>query len=63
MLERRTRVLGRDHPDTLAALNEISIFFWRVGKYQDQEEATREVWERSLRVLGHRPQRDDCNSR
>ena len=51
-MEIRGRVLGTEHPDTLAARNSLADVLWREGRYPDAEKLNRETLAISRRVLG-----------
>jgi tetratricopeptide (TPR) repeat protein len=51
-LETRRRVLGGDHPDTLASMHSLGIVYWREGRYGEAERLYRETIEARRRVLG-----------
>ena len=49
----RRRVLGNDHPDTLASINQMGILLWTQGKLTEAEPYYQESLEGRQRVLGH----------
>jgi non-specific serine/threonine protein kinase/serine/threonine-protein kinase len=51
-LETRKRVLGPDHPDTLASMMQLADFSNTVGRYGESERRASEALEASRRVLG-----------
>jgi tetratricopeptide (TPR) repeat protein/predicted Ser/Thr protein kinase len=51
-LETRRRVLGGDHPDTLASMHSLGIVYWREGRYGEAERLYRDTIEARRRVLG-----------
>jgi tetratricopeptide (TPR) repeat protein len=51
-LERRRRVLGDDHPNTLTSINNMGLLFQAQGKPDQAEPLWREALERLRRVLG-----------
>jgi eukaryotic-like serine/threonine-protein kinase len=48
----RLRIFGADHPDTLAATNDLANLYWFLERYTDAEPLFRDVIERRTRVLG-----------
>ena len=48
----RRRTLGSDHPDTLAAINELANLYWFQQRYTEAEPLYLEAVESSARVLG-----------
>ena len=48
----RLRILGADHPDTLAATNDLANLYWHLERYTDAEPLFRDVIERRTRLLG-----------
>ena len=51
-LARRRRVLGEDHPDTLASANGLAISLRAVGEHQAARELGEDTLARRRRVLG-----------
>jgi len=51
-LARRRRVLGEDHPDTLAAVHGLAISLGAAGEYQAARELGEDTLARRRRVLG-----------
>ena len=51
-LARRRRVLGEDHPDTLASADNLVILLGRVGEDQAARELAEDILARRRRVLG-----------
>jgi hypothetical protein len=51
-LARRRRVLGEDHPDTLASANNLAAAFRALGENQAARELDQDTLARSRRVLG-----------
>ena len=51
-LQTRRRVVGQDHPDTLASANALANLYWFQGKYREAEPLYRDIVERRTRVLG-----------
>ncbi|KAJ3035325.1 hypothetical protein HDV00_004053 [Rhizophlyctis rosea] len=51
-LERRRRLLGEDHPDTLKSWTGLAQAYAKQGKYEESMARHREFYERSKRVLG-----------
>ena len=51
-LQTRRRVVGQDHPDTLASANALANLYWFQGKYPEAEPLYRDIVERRTRVLG-----------
>jgi hypothetical protein len=54
----KRRVLGNDHPDTIAAMNQLANVYWFQGKVEDAEPLYREVVERR-RPVDHLPSDTD----
>ncbi|MBL0926830.1 MAG: tetratricopeptide repeat protein [Phycisphaerales bacterium] len=52
MLEDRARVLGEDHPDTLASMNNLAIVYNKLRRFDKCDELNRRGLETSIRVLG-----------
>ncbi len=53
----RKRVLGAEHPSTLASANNLALSLSKQGKYVEAERIHREVLEVRKRVLGRRDRR------
>jgi serine/threonine protein kinase/tetratricopeptide (TPR) repeat protein len=51
-LQTRRRVVGQDHPDTLASANALANLYWFQGKYREAEPLYRDILERRTRLLG-----------
>ncbi len=51
-LETRRRVLGEEHPDTLASINDMGLLLQAQGKLLEAEPYIREALEKRRRVLG-----------
>ncbi len=51
-LETRRLLLGEDHPDTLASVDEVAVLLQAQGKWDEAEPLYRHTWERARRVLG-----------
>ncbi len=51
-LARRRRILGDDHPDTLASARSLAGVLRVVGEEEKARDLYREVWQRRRRVLG-----------
>ena len=51
-LQTRRRVVGQDHPDTLASANALANLYWYQGKYREAEPLYRDIVERRTRLLG-----------
>lgn len=51
-LETRRRTLGPDHPDTLAAINELANVYWFQDRFAEAEPLFVEVVEKRTRILG-----------
>ena len=51
-LERQRRLLGEDHPDTLASLNNLHSFYYRQGRYDEAAPIASEVLTGTGRALG-----------
>ena len=51
-LERYQRLMGRDHPNTLGAMNNLAMLMRAQGKLAEAEPYSREVTERLRVVLG-----------
>ena len=52
ILERRIRVLGRDHPDTLRSRSSLANTLAALGLYKEAVELYEEIIEDRVRVLG-----------
>ncbi len=46
------RVLGPEHPNTLASVNNLALLYWRQGRYREAEPLYRRALEAKERVLG-----------
>ena len=51
-LTRSRRVLGEDHPDTLASASLLGLVLWSLGDYQQARQLLNDTFTRSRRVLG-----------
>jgi non-specific serine/threonine protein kinase/serine/threonine-protein kinase len=51
-LQTRRRVVGQDHPDTLASANALANLYWYQGQYREAEPLYRDIVERRTRLLG-----------
>ena len=51
-LEKRRRVLGEEHPDTLSSINNMGLLLRDQGKLDQAEPYYSEALEKSRRVLG-----------
>jgi len=54
-LDRERRVLGPDHPDTLADANNLAIDLRALGEVQAARDLDQDTLDRYRRVLGPRP--------
>ena len=52
ILARRRRVLGEDHPDTLASADNLAMILGRVGEHRAARELGEDTLARRRRVLG-----------
>ncbi|GLA09992.1 hypothetical protein AnigIFM60653_001131 [Aspergillus niger] len=52
VLELRKRVLGPEHPDTLASMSTLAWTYWYQGRWKEAEELQVQVLELSKQVLG-----------
>ncbi|KAF4633228.1 hypothetical protein G7Y89_g4890 [Cudoniella acicularis] len=52
VLEIREKVLGQEHPDTLASMNNLALMFSNQGRWKEAEELGIQVLEMTKRVLG-----------
>jgi hypothetical protein len=52
-LERRRRVLGRDHPDTLYSAYNLAADLRELGEVEAARDLDQDTLERRRRVLGH----------
>jgi putative hemolysin len=52
VMETRKRVLGEEHPDTLAIMANLASTFWNQGRWKEAEDLEVQVMETSSRVLG-----------
>ncbi|CEJ92448.1 hypothetical protein VHEMI08099 [[Torrubiella] hemipterigena] len=51
-LEANTKVLGEEHPDTLAIMNNLASVLLAQGKYKEAETINRQTLEARIKVLG-----------
>ncbi len=51
-LEQSRRMLGRTHPETLAALNNLAVVYDKLGRPEAAEPIYRECWESTCQALG-----------
>ena len=52
VMEMSLRVLGHEHPDTLATMGNLALTYMHQGRWKEAEELEVQVMEMSLRVLG-----------
>jgi tetratricopeptide (TPR) repeat protein len=52
MMERSKRVLGEEHPDTLASIHHLAIIYSDQGRWKEAGELQRAVMESAIRLLG-----------
>jgi hypothetical protein len=52
VMETRRRVLGAEHPDTLASMGNLATTLWKQGRWKEAEELEIQVMEMRRRVLG-----------
>jgi hypothetical protein len=52
VMERRSRVLGEEHPSTLTSMDNLASTYSNQGRWKEAEELEVQVIERSSRVLG-----------
>jgi tetratricopeptide (TPR) repeat protein len=52
-LQGREKVLGQEHPDTLASISNLALVLNRQGKYEEAEAMNRQTLARYEKVLGH----------
>jgi hypothetical protein len=52
VLEKRTRILGKDHPDTLSTMNKLANTLGDQGKVDEAALMRREVPEKRTKILG-----------
>ncbi|OCL01560.1 hypothetical protein AOQ84DRAFT_306480, partial [Glonium stellatum] len=52
VLEKRRHILGDEHPDTIAAMNNLANTLGDLGQHQNAATIFREVLEKSRRILG-----------
>ena len=52
IVERRTRVLGADHPDTLRANYDLASLYVKQKRWEEYEDLSRDTLARQRRVLG-----------
>ena len=50
--EKSCKVLGEEHPDTLANLNNLAVGYGDVGNYEKSLELHEEVYEKRCKLLG-----------
>lgn len=53
VMETSLRVLGREHPDTLASMSKLASTYQNRGRWSDAEELEAQVIETSSNVLGY----------
>ena len=46
------KVLGEEHPDTLASMNDLAVVLRHQGKYEDAEQMHRQTLDLMKKVLG-----------
>ena len=51
-LDQRRRILGPEHPDTLASMHAMASVYFDAGKFAQAEQLAREALDRRRRVLG-----------
>ncbi len=51
-LDDRRRLLGDEHPETLASLNSLGFLYWKQARYDEAEQLYLEALETGRRVLG-----------
>ena len=51
-LERKQQILGKEHPDTLASMNNLALVLKRQGKYEEAEKIQRQTLASKESVLG-----------
>jgi len=52
VLEKRQRILGDEHPDTISAISNLAITLGDQGKLEEAAAMRREVLEKRQRILG-----------
>jgi tetratricopeptide (TPR) repeat protein len=52
ILEKRSRLLGLDHPDTVITMSNLSVSYDCLGRYQEALELNEKVVEKQKRLLG-----------
>lgn len=52
VLEKRSEILGEDHPKTIAALTNISITYYNMGEYTKALQIQQGVMEKSIEIMG-----------
>ncbi|KAJ6535347.1 hypothetical protein DFH09DRAFT_1324968 [Mycena vulgaris] len=52
VVERQGMILGKEHPDTLSAMNDLAITYSNLGRLQEAEEFQVEVLEKQRKILG-----------
>ena len=53
VLEKRQRILGDEHPDTITAIGNLAITLGDQGKLEEAAAMMREVLEKRQRILGN----------
>jgi hypothetical protein len=51
VLEISARILGKEHPDTLTAMNNLALTYYVLGKAQEGKKLLLQVLESSTRIL------------
>ena len=52
MLQKRRRILGDDHPDTLTAMGNLASTYWQQGRTGEAAALGEEVLQKRRRILG-----------
>ena len=52
-LQKRMRILGNDHPDTLTTMNNLGLTYWAQGKMAQAAELQEEVLWKRRRIVGN----------
>ena len=52
VLEKRTEILGENHPDTISAMNNLATTLNDLGKYEESLELKKQVLEKRTEILG-----------
>jgi len=52
VMEKRKRMLGPEHPDTLASIGNLASTYWNQGRWKEAEELEVQVMEMRKRALG-----------